>query len=157
MSAADLLARLKTETAAWQALADTLTQEEAALVAGDADPLAALGAAKLKQLQAVGDHARNRLADLQRAGYSADRAGMEAWLDRLGQPELRACWQRLGELERQTQAINERVGTLIDMRLGATRQALNVLLHAASSQGAGLYDNDGLAVSGLGGKPLTAA
>lgn len=156
MSAADLLARLKAETAAWQALSETLTQEEAALVAGDADALPALGAAKLRQLQAAADHARNRLADLQLAGYGADRAGMEAWLATLGQPDLHARWQQLGELEQQTQAINQRVGTLIEMRLGATRQALNVLIHAATNQ-AGLYDQDGLAVAARSGKPLTAA
>lgn len=157
MSAAELLAQLDAELAAWQALSDTLTQEEEALVGGDADALAALGEAKLRQLQAVGDHARNRLTALQRAGHTADRAGMERWLARLGDAALGMRWQQLSQLEQQTQAINQRVGALIDMRLGATRQALNVLMHAAAGAGAGLYDNDGLAVTGLGGKPLSTA
>ncbi|MFP5410627.1 MAG: flagella synthesis protein FlgN [Gammaproteobacteria bacterium] len=157
MSAAEVLTRLNVEIAAWQGLFDTLTEEEQALVAGDADRLGPLNAAKLQQLQTVSDHARNRLSDLQLAGFSPDRAGMEAWLAKLGQRELKTRWQQLGELEQQTQAINQRVGALIDLRLGATRQALNVLVHAAAGAGGGLYDTDGLAVSGLGGKPLTAA
>lgn len=157
MSAAELLAQLNAELSAWRALSDTLTQEEAALVAGDADALAALGDAKLKQLEAVSEQARSRLAALQRAGYAPDRAGMESWLGAVGAPELRSRWQALVGLEHETQALNQRIGALIEMRLGATRQALNVLMHAAAGAGAGLYDNDGLAVSGLGGKPLTAA
>lgn len=157
MSAAEVLTRLNAEIAAWQTLSDTLTQEEQALVSGDADALPALNTAKLKQLQAVSDHARNRLADLQLAGYSPDRAGMQAWLAKLGQAELNSRWQQLGDLEQSAQAQNQRVGALIDLRLGATRQALNVLVHAAAGAGGGLYDPDGLAVSGLGGKPLTAA
>lgn len=157
MPAAETLARLTAETAAWQALVDTLADEEQALLAGEADRLATLNAAKLKQLQTVSDHARNRLSDLQLAGHTADRAGMEAWLAQLGRPELNARWQQMTALEQQAQALNQRVGALIEMRLGATRQALNVLIHAAAGQGGGLYDNDGLAVGAPTGKPLTAA
>jgi len=42
------------------------------------------------------------------------------------------------------------------MRLTSTRQALNVLIHAATNQG-GLYDQAGQAVTAHPGKPLTAA
>lgn len=157
MSPAEVQDRLNAEGRAWQALLDTLAQEEQALVAGEADRLAQLNTAKLQQLQAVSDHTRNRLSDLQLAGFSPDRAGMEAWLAKLGQPHLKARWTQLGELEAQTQALNQRIGALIDMRLGATRQALNVLIHAAAGAGGGLYDNDGLAVGAPTGKPLTAA
>lgn len=157
MSAAEMLTRLNAEIAAWQSLHDTLVAEEQALVDGDADRLAPLHAAKLQQLQAVSDHARNRVSDLQLAGYRPDRAGMAAWLAKLGEPELGVRWQRLGELEQQTQAVNQRVGVLVDMRLGATRQALNVLIHAAAGAAGGLYDTDGLAVGAPTGKPLTAA
>lgn len=157
MSTAEVLDRLNAETEAWRTLHATLTAEEQALVEGDADRLPKLNTAKLQQLQAVSDHARNRLADLQLAGFSPDRAGMDAWLAKLGQPELKTRWQQLGALEAETQAINRRVGALIDLRLGATRQALNVLIHAAAGASGGLYDPDGLAVSGHGGKPLTAA
>lgn len=157
MSAAEVLTRLNAEIAAWQDLFDTLAAEEQALVAGDADRLAPLNTAKLQQLQRVSDHARNRLSDLERAGFSPDRAGMESWLATLGQRELETRWQQLGELEQQTQAANQRIGALIDLRLSATRQALNVLVHAAAGAGVGLYDTDDLVVSGHGGKPLTAA
>lgn len=151
-----LPARLKQENAAWQALLQVMQEEEEALIGGDADRLAKLNTAKLTQLQTVSDHARSRLADLQVAGHTPDHAGMDAWLARLGQPEQRACWQQLREMEQTAQAMNQRIGALIDLRLTSTRQALNVLVHSATSKG-GLYDQAGLAVAAHKGKPLTAA
>lgn len=147
---------LKLEKAAWQALLQVMQAEEQALVEGDADRLALLNTAKLTQLQAVNDHAKRRLAGLQAAGLAPDHAGMDAWLAQHTQPELRDSWQDLLELEQEAQALNQRIGALIELRLTSTRQALNVLIHSATSQG-GLYDNAGLAVAARTGKPLTAA
>jgi len=151
-----LLAHLKQESAAWQALLQVMQEEEQALVDGDADRLALLNTAKLTQLQAVSEHAQSRLAGLLAAGHPADPAGMNAWLTQHKFPELHTRWQQLNEMEQEAQALNQRIGALIDMRLTATRQALNVLIHSATSHG-GLYDHDGLAVAAHKGKPLTAA
>lgn len=149
-------ARLKLEHAAWQALLHVLQEEEQALIQGDADRLALLNTAKLTQLQAVSDHAQGRHADLLAAGHTPNHAGMDAWLTQLGQPESRPRWQHLCEMEQEAQALNQRIGTLIELRLNSTRQALNVLVHSATRQG-GLYDHAGLAVAAHNGKPLTAA
>lgn len=153
---ASLLARLKVENAAWQTLLQVLQEEEQALVEGAADRLALLNTAKLTQLQTVSDHARSRLAELQAAGHSPDHAGMDAWLAQLGQPEARARWQQLREMEQDAQSMNQRIGALIELRLASTRQALNVLVHSATGQG-GLYDQAGQSVATHKGKPLTAA
>jgi flagella synthesis protein FlgN len=151
-----LLARLKVESAAWQALLDVLQEEEQALIAGDADRVALLNSAKLTQLQSVSDHARGRHDDLLAAGHTPNHAGMDAWLAQYGQPDLRTRWQQLCAMEKEAQAMNQRIGSLIEMRLTSTRQALNVLVHATANQG-GLYDHAGLAVAAHKGKPLTAA
>lgn len=151
-----LLARLTTESAAWQALLDTLQDEEQALIAGDADRVALLNTNKLAQLQGVSDHARSRHDDLLAAGHTPDHAGMDAWLAQHGQPELQARWHQLCAMEQEAQAMNQRIGSLIELRLSSIRQALNVLVHNATRQG-GLYDHDGLAVSAHKGKPLAAA
>jgi len=151
-----LLARMKAEGAAWQALLQVLQEEEQALIEGDADRLALLSTAKLTQLQSVSGHAQSRHADLLAAGHTPDHAGMDAWLAQHGQPDHRAPWQQLCDMEKEAQAMNQRIGALIELRLTSTRQALNVLIHSASSQG-GLYDHAGLAVAAHKGKPLTAA
>jgi flagella synthesis protein FlgN len=153
---ATLLTRLAAETAAWQALLNLLEQEEHALVEGAADRLPPLNTSKLAQLQTLGNLARARREALAAAGREADHAGMGGWLEQNGEPEHRSQWQRLCDMEQQAQAMNERIGALIELRLSSTRQALNVLVHAATRKN-GLYDQDGLAVPGQHGKPLTAA
>ena len=151
-----LLARLKAENIAWQALLDVLQDEEQALIAGQADRVALLNTAKLAQLQCVSDHARGRHGELLAAGHTPNHAGMNAWLAQIGLPDLNTRWPRLCTMERDAQVMNQRIGSLIELRLAATRQALNVLVHSATHQG-GLYDHAGLAVSAHKGKPLTAA
>jgi flagella synthesis protein FlgN len=151
-----LIAGLAAESAAWQALLNALQEEERALVDGEADRLAQLNASKLAQLQTLGKLARTRHDELLAAGHTADHVGMDRWLAQHGQPEQRIRWQELCDMEQQARAMNQRIGSLIDLRLASTRQALNVLIHAATSRN-GLYDQAGLAVAAHKGKPLTAA
>lgn len=148
--------QLTAENAAWMALLGTLADEERALIAGDADQLASLNVTKLERLHATSDLTRNRLDTLRSAGFTADAAGMDAWLARHGSTATRTDWQSLRALEDEARACNQRVGKLIDMRLSATRQSLNVLMHAATGRN-GLYDQAGQAVAARSSKPLTAA
>lgn len=154
-STTTLVAKLKGECAAWQALLNVLETEEQALIDGEADLLPQLNAAKLTQMQSLSNLAQVRHDDLIAAGYRPDPAGMDAWLNQ-HEPLLLAHWAQLQALEKQAQATNQRIGVLIDLRLNSTRQALNVLVHAATSQG-GLYDQAGMSVASRNGKPLTAA
>lgn len=151
-----VVARLVAESAAWQEMLTALEQEEQALVDGEADLLPKLIANKMKHLQTLNNLARERHNDLLARGLSADPGGMNAWLAQQGKPELHAQWEKLQTLEQQAQALNQRIGVLIDMRLNATRQALNVLVQAATNKG-GLYDQAGCSVASRNGKPLTAA
>lgn len=152
----DPACRLAAENAAWKALLATLAEEERALIAGDADRLARLHATKLEQLHATSDLTRSRLDTLEAAGFTADAAGMDAWLLRHGSAATRTDWHSLLALEDEARACNQRVGKLIDMRLAATRQSLNVLMHAAAGRN-GLYDQAGQAVAARSSKPLTSA
>lgn len=151
----ELSTNLAIEKAAWRTLLTLLEDEERALVDGDADRLAPLNASKLSQLNAIGELARARHAALQATGCTPDHAGMADWLARNGQSEHQLCWQQLCEMEQRAQALNARIGILIDLRLTATRQALNVLIQSATQQG-GLYDQAGQAVNSGHRKPLAA-
>jgi flagella synthesis protein FlgN len=151
-----LLSKLAAECAAWQAMLNVMGEEEQALVKGEADHLARLTASKLAQLQTLNNLANTRNNALLEAGLSADQTGMNTWLTQHGQPEHRTQWQHLCQMEQDAQAMNLRIGKLIEMRLAATRQALNVLIHATTNQG-GLYDQAGQSVAAHTGKPLTAA
>ena len=152
----ELIANLQVESTAWQALLKTLGEEERALIDGEGDRLAQLTASKLAQLQTLGDLSRTRHANLLAAGHSADHAGMAECLAKNGQPDQHVRWRQLCEMEQQAQAMNQRIGSLIDLRLASTRQALNVLVQSASRAG-GLYDQAGQAVTASNGKPIVAA
>ena len=152
----ELVANLQMESAAWQALLKTLGEEERALIDGEADRLAQLNASKLAQLQTLGDLSRTRHAQLSATGHTPDHAGMTAWLTQHSQTEHLTRWRQLCDMEQQAQSMNQRIGTLIDLRLASTRQALNVLIHAATSQG-GLYDQAGQSVGPGNGKRIITA
>jgi len=81
---------------------------------------------------------------------------MDAWLAAHGNAHARADWNSLRAIETEARACNARVGKLIDMRMTANRQALNVLMHAANGRN-NLYDPTGQAVATRGGAPLTSA
>jgi flagella synthesis protein FlgN len=150
------LGRLAAECAAWQAMLNVMGEEEQALIKGEADHLSRLNASKLAQLNTLNNLATARHDVLRAAGLSTDHIGMNTWLSQHGQPEHRNQWQQLCQMELQAQAMNQRIGKLIEMRLASTRQALNVLIHATTTQG-GLYDQAGQSVAAHTGKPLTAA
>jgi flagella synthesis protein FlgN len=145
---------LDAEIDAWQALLDLLGDEEQALVSGNADRIAQITPIKLAQVDAVNTHVHARQTALSAAGHPATAAGLAAWIGE--DPAQRARLRRLDELEAAARAANQRVGVLLEMRLGATRQALNVLVHAAAP-GSGLYDESGQAVATRPGKSLSAA
>lgn len=151
-----LIAGLAVESTAWQFLLNALKQEEQALVDGEADLLPKLNALKMAQLQTLNNLVRTRYNGLLAVGLTPDLAGMETWLAQQGKPEHHALWDALQSMEQQAQAMNQRIGVLIELRLSSTRQALNVLVQAAKSQG-GMYDQAGCAVTSNRGKPLTAA
>lgn len=151
-----LATRLTEESSAWQTLLDALQQEEHALVDGEADRLPTMNAVKMAQLQTLSNLARARHDALQAAGLSPDQNGMAAWLTQQAKPECHALWEGLQRMEQRAQAMNQRIGVLVELRLNATRQALNVLVQAAKSQG-GMYDQAGCSVTSNKGKPLAAA
>ena len=151
-----LITKLTAESTAWQMLLNVLAQEKQALVEGEADLLPKLNATKMSQLRTLSNMARARHDDLLTTGITPDHAGMDTWLAQQGKPEDAVQWGKLQTMEQQAQAMNQRIGVLIELRLNSTRQALNVLVQAAKSQG-GLYDQAGCSVTSNKGKPLTAA
>ncbi len=147
-------AELAYEHAAWQAFIDVLEREEAALIAGDTDTLAALSGSKLAQVQSLSRHGRARNDYVASQGFEPAPAGIRRWLEQQHDPALAAQWTALEDCERRAHALNERIGKLVEMRLAATRQALNVLLACAHGQ-AGLYDPAGKPHGLAGGRPIS--
>lgn len=142
------------EHAAWQEVIALLEREEAALIAGDTDALAALTDSKLEKLDALSAHGRARVAYFAAHRVEATPAGIRAWLARHDDPALAVQWLALEDCERRARALNARIGTLIDMRLAATRQALNVLIGALPDESR-LYGPAGKPDTPAGGRSIS--
>lgn len=151
-----LLTGLAAECDSWHALLGILREEEQALIDGAAEHLALLNSHKLQQMEKLGTLARSRRAQLLSYGRTPDESGMNTWLAQYGAPQDQECWQQLCDAERMAALQNQRIGTLIDLRLAATRQALNVLTLCAAGHGS-LYDQAGLAVAARSSRSVTAA
>lgn len=153
MSSAAFIQELAREHAAWLDLIDLLSEEEGALMRGDTVKLATLCEPKLLRLQEITHFIQARKAFLVAQNFQADHDGMAAWLARNGKDEAASLWNRLRECETRARKLHERIAILLDMRMAATRQALNVLFTAVTGQGGG-YNHEGMVVIPSGGRAL---
>ena len=130
-----------------------LDKEQKALVSGDVEQLVALAADKtglFGQLSKLGEARGKALAA---AGLTADRPGMESWLERRPEPDnARRDWLELLTLADKARAQNQTNGELIATRLANNQQALATLMAAANQ--AALYGPDGQAHPLGGGRSL---
>lgn len=138
---------LEAEAAGLRALVDDLRSEQAALVAGDTERVAALAAPKTQRLIELSRVAAVRRQLLERAGLLPDRAGMEILLARAGAgaTAARSAWRQVLESTAAAHQLNTTNGMLIGTRLQNTQRALDVLFCAARVPGA--YGANGATVS----------
>lgn len=147
-----MLEALQQELSALERFVALLQQEQDALVAGNVDALLALSQDKLGKAEQLNALGKQRVTRLQQAGYSGDSAGMTAWLD--DKPAIQQqTWERLLELAREAQRLNQTNGKLIQTHLQHNQQALNTLLGAANQ--AGTYGADGQARATMPGTSRT--
>jgi flagellar biosynthesis/type III secretory pathway chaperone len=141
-----LITSLNRETAALTVFIDVLRAEQGALMRGENDRVAEFSGPKANQLIELTRLGELRNHLLARAGFSADRAGMEKLL-RLhgGNAALRNAWQQLLALTQTAQQANTTNGMLISARLSHTQRALGAIFSAARLPGA--YGADGNTIS----------
>jgi flagella synthesis protein FlgN len=136
---------LRAELAALQAFCDTLEAEQDALLRADVDALLKLSELKTEHVERLSALAGVRAAFLRAQDLTPDRRGMAQWLARAPAdgPGLASLWERLLAAAAQAQALNQRNGGLIGMRLQHNRAALATLQAAARRHA--LYRPDGQA------------
>lgn len=147
-----MIETIRQELAALDRFIELLQQEQAALVNADVEALTTLSQQKLKHAEELNALGRQRLSQLQQAGFSGDAAGMDAWLS--GQPaSTQQQWQALVDKARNAQRLNQTNGKLIQTHLQHNQQALSVLMNAANQ--AGVYGPDGQSRNTLPGSGRT--
>jgi flagella synthesis protein FlgN len=134
---------LRAELAALQAFCETLQDEQDALVRADVEALLELSELKTEQVERLSTLAGVRAAFLESQDLTPDRRGMAEWLSRTqgDPPGLARLWQQVLEAAAQAQALNQRNGGLIGLRLQHNHAALATLQAAARRHA--LYRPDG--------------
>lgn len=123
---------LRAEIAGFQALGRVLAAEADALRRADADALSSLAAAKLEQVNALQALARQRSAELKRAGLPETSAGVQLWLAASTEPATaREEWNRLCALALAAKRQNDVNGRLAARQRWHFDAALGALLQAA--------------------------
>ena len=139
---------LATEQQHVGSLVELMKQEQALLVAADADGLAELTPRKNALLQQLADLSSQRHAALLAAGCEGSESGMEPWLAVSGNPDARAQWEALLELARQAKELNRVNGMLINKQLAHNQGVLNALRMPAGAEAGGVYGASGQTVAG---------
>lgn len=151
-----LAASIGSERAGVQALVEVLTAERKTLAEGDTDRLSDTAARKrelLLHISHLGEQ-RNRL--LERSGVTADRRGMDIWLqahDRDG--AARTEWRALVELTQTAHRLNQENGAFIQAGMRANQQALQALMNASAA--ASTYGPGGRSLSPVASRSLASA
>jgi len=134
------------EVAVLRAFTDVLHSEQAALIYGDTDQLAAFVQPKSQHMLDLTRHGDERGRWLAGLGLTTNRAGMERLLQAYpAATALQTSWRQLLQLTETAQQLNTTNGMLIDARLGSTQRALNAIFSTARMPGA--YGADGGTVS----------
>ncbi|MFC0253150.1 flagella synthesis protein FlgN [Massilia consociata] len=129
-------------------LLELMKQEQALLVAADADGLAELTPRKNALLQELAALSAQRHAALAAAGCEGSEAGMEPWLAVGGNPEARAQWEQLLHLAREAKELNRVNGMLINKQLAHKQGMLNALRMPAGLEAGGVYGASGQTIAG---------
>jgi flagella synthesis protein FlgN len=131
---------LEQEQATLDRFIELLQQEQAALVSADVDKLQLLSEPKQKLSEKLNVLVQQRIALLDRDGFSTDAAGVQAWLSK--QPATVAeAWNKLLVGAQKAQRLNQTNGKLIQTHLQHNQQALATLMSAANK--ADVYGADG--------------
>jgi flagella synthesis protein FlgN len=151
-----LIAAIRAESAGIQALVDVLMEERNALVQNELDRLADCAPRKRELLLHIAHLGEQRNRLLERNGVTADRRGIEAWLDMHDTAgAARAEWRALLELTQTAHNLNQGNGVFIDAGMRANQQALQALMCAGAANST--YGPGGRATNYLGSRTLASA
>lgn len=138
----ELLRILEAEALSVSRFVEVLKREQVALGQGDVDNLVGFAQDKAAISSELATFANRRNSILAGQGLKADRAGIEAWLDR--QPAnsgQRDAWSRIMALASEARELNRLNGELIRIRMQHNTQALEAIQGATSTLS--LYGRDG--------------
>jgi len=146
---------LTDETALLRRFIDVLREEQSLLVAGQADALAGINAAKLELVDLLNAAERGRVGLIHLAPGSGQQE-MAEWLrQHPAESAAQQLWQALISLAREAREVHNINGELIAMHLANTSEALDILTQRQNESA--LYGSNGQASLGSGSRIVDSA
>jgi flagella synthesis protein FlgN len=139
---------LPQELALIDAVLALMQQEQQLLVSADTAGLDELTPRKAQVVVEMTALARQRHQSLAAAGFAADEAGMQAWVDGSGAETASSGWQALLEKTREAKELNRINGMLITRQLSHTQGLINAMRTPAGGAEAAVYGKSGQAAPG---------
>lgn len=120
-----------------------LEREQAHLVKADVDAIEAILEEKSLLLQRLNLAAKARYQLLQTLGFSANEAGMSAWVEKQAKKDITTAWVNLQKSLAQAKELNRLNGTLISKHFNRNQELLNHL--QGNNDANSVYGPDGQA------------
>lgn len=152
MNAASPAAALAKEQELITVVLEVLRQEQQHLVGADTEALERITPRKAQLVQEMSALARQRHSALGAAGFAAEEAGMQAWLDASGDEKAAASWRDLLASTREAKELNRVNGLLINKRLAHNASLLNAMRNPDGAADAGVYGPGGQSAAPVGSR-----
>ncbi|MES2071567.1 MAG: flagellar protein FlgN [Pseudomonadota bacterium] len=147
LTTTSLHACLQEEVKAMTSLAELLKMEQTVLVSGKVEELTQLTLNKTRLIGDISELEKSRNRHLLSLGYSADAAGVQAWLGQVpADSETGQCWTALLQVTAAANQDNRTNGILINKHMNNTQSALKILQQ--NDPAGSFYGPSGLATVG---------
>lgn len=156
-AASQMQAVLSGATEALRALLALLEEEIERLRTRNIEGLEALLSRKLEAVQSLERLERERQDAVRAAGFSADPAGMQSYLDHCGDTALTSRWSELKALLQQVQLLNEANGNVINRSLSQVETQLALLRGEQPAAAGETYGPGGNTRGRSGGREISRA
>jgi flagella synthesis protein FlgN len=148
MASTSPLSTLHEEQQLMTSLLEVMKQEQGFLVSADTDGLNQVTPLKSSLITQMAALATQRHAALGAAGFAAQEAGMEAWLDSCNDGAAAALWQQLLAQTADAKEMNRVNGMLINRQLAHNQTIIQAMRTPTSGGDSSTYGPTGQATPG---------
>lgn len=129
-------------------LLDLMKQEQQCLIDADIDKLNAITPRKAELMNDLAVLANQRHQALEAAGFAAEEAGMQAWVEKTANTSTFDAWNHLLDLTREAKEVNRLNGMLINKQMTHNQNLINAMRQPANAGDAAVYGPTGQTTPG---------
>lgn len=124
-------------------LLDLMKQEQQCLISADIDGLNTITPQKADLTNQLAILANQRHQALGAAGFAAEEAGMQAWIDGANDNAATDAWRRLFDLVREAKELNRVNGMLVNKQMTHNQNLINAMRQPADAADSTVYGPTG--------------